>query len=99
MRLVFKLAVVVLLGVLVQCGLVRFVGTLDEGLFVVRVMVAQAQGATLDDEMIMDEAVRLFERQCRRDGFTPPSLLRERQRECQRERELERVRIASAADL
>ena len=91
MRLVLKLAAVVLLGVLAQCALVRFVGTLDEGLFVVRVMVAQARGAQGDDEMIMDEAVRLFERQCRRDGFTPPSRLRAR--------ELEQTRVASAADL
>jgi hypothetical protein len=91
MRLVFKLAAVVLLGVLAQWALVRFVGTLDEGFFIVRVMVAHAGGCQLDDEMIVDEALRLFERQCRRDGYIPPSLMREHPPE--------HVRVASAADL
>ena len=90
MRLIFKLGAIVMLGVLAQCAVVRFVDTLDEGLFVIRVMVSQARGAEVDDEMIMDEGRRLFERQCMRAGIVPPSVWQAQ--------EMERVHLASAAD-
>jgi hypothetical protein len=90
MRLVLKLGAIALLGVSAQCALIRFAGTLDEGLFVFRVMVAQAGGAKVDDEMIMDQATRLAERQWRRSGLAPPSVWQAEQ--------MERMRLASAAD-
>ena len=90
MRLILKLGAIVMLGVLAQCAVVRFVDTLDEGLFVVRVMVAQARGAAVNDEMIMDEAKRLAERQWRRMGLLPPSAWQTQ--------EMERMHLASAAD-
>ena len=90
MRLVLKLGAIVMLGVLAQCAFVRFVDTFDEGLFVVRIMVAQARGAEIDDETIMDEGRRLFERQCMRAGVVPPSVWQAQ--------EMERMHLASAAD-
>lgn len=90
MRLILKLGAIVLLGVLAQCAFVRCAGELDEGFFLVRVMISQARDVEVDDEMIMDEAKRLAERQWRRVGLVPPSVWQAEQ--------IERMQLASTAE-
>ena len=69
MRAVWKLSVIVLLGVAVQCGVVRWANEIDEAAFTIRVFCAASAGVPIDDEELITAAREMFRRQCRRDGF------------------------------
>ena len=68
MRALWKLSVIVLLGVAIQCVLVRWAGEIDEAAFVFRVLVARVQGIEADDPRLVEDAERLLHRQCARDA-------------------------------
>lgn len=66
MRILWKLSVIVLLGVAIQYTLARAAGEIDEAAFAFRVFVANLQGDRYDSSRLVDEAQRLFQRQCLR---------------------------------
>ncbi len=69
MRAVWKLSVIVLLGVAMQWGGVRWANEIDEAAFTLRVFCATSAGLPIDDEELITAAREMFKRQCRRDGF------------------------------
>ena len=71
MRAVWKLSVIVLLGVGVQCSLVRWADDIDEAAFTLRVFCAARAGVPFDDPELIAAANELFRRQCRRHGAFP----------------------------
>jgi len=73
MRVIWKFSVIVLMGVVIQCGIVRSANDIDEAAFVFRMLCATSAGVPHDDPELIDEAQRLFRRQCEREGFTQPS--------------------------
>jgi hypothetical protein len=66
MRIIWKLSAFVLLGVVMQCGIVRYADDVDEAMFIFRVGVACAQGAKIDDRELVIAASRLHRRRCER---------------------------------
>ncbi len=88
MRVIWKLAVIVMMAVVLQYGLVRSANDIDDAAFVFRMLCATSAGVPYDDPELIDEAQRLFRRQCDRGGFKHPS-----------EVERERFLIASVSDL
>ena len=72
MRIIWKLSAFMLLGVLLQCGILRYADDLDEAMFIVRVGVAQAQGAKIDDQELVVAASRLHRRRCERHRASLP---------------------------
>ena len=72
MRIIWKLSAFVLLGVLLQCGIMRYAEDLDETLFTVGVYAALAQGAEIDDPELVRAAARLHQRRCERRHAAVP---------------------------
>jgi hypothetical protein len=72
MRVVWKFSVIVLVGVVIQCGLVRSANDIDEAAFVFRMFCAQRAGVPFDDPQLVEDAQRLLARQCKRDGCALP---------------------------
>ena len=70
MRIIWKLSAFVLLGVLLQCGILRYADDVDEAMFVIRVGIARAQGAQIDDAELVVAAARLHRRRCERNNAT-----------------------------
>jgi hypothetical protein len=66
MRIIWKLSAFVLLGVVMQCGIVRYADDVDEAMFILRVGIARAQGAEIDDHELVIAASRLHRRRCER---------------------------------
>lgn len=73
MRIAWKLSIIVLLGILIQCGLIRAANEIDESAFAIRVFWATRAGMALDDPKLLDDAHRLIRRQRIRADATPPS--------------------------
>ena len=70
MRVIWKLSVFMLLGVLLQCGIVRYADDVDEAMFILRVGIARAQGVEIDDQELVVAAARLHRRRCERHNAT-----------------------------
>lgn len=66
MRMLWKLGVIVLLGVAVQWVLVHAVDDIDEAGFVARIAIAKLCGQPCDSPQLVAEAEKLFQRQCER---------------------------------
>ena len=72
MRIIWKLSAFMLLGALLQCGIVRYADDVDEAMFILRVGIARAQGAQIDDRELVVEASRLLRRRCERHRASLP---------------------------
>ena len=72
MRVIWKLSVFMLLGVLLQCGIVRYADDVDEAMFILRVGIARAQGVEIDDQELVVAAARLHRRRCERHRASLP---------------------------
>ena len=68
MRIIWKLSAFMLLGAFLQGGIVRYADDVDEAMFVLRVGIARAQGAEIDDHELVVGAARLHRRRCERRG-------------------------------
>ena len=73
MRAVWKLSVIVLLGVAVQCGVARWANEIDEAAFTLRVFCAGRAGVSFDDHELVTAARELFKRQRQREGYIEPA--------------------------
>ena len=69
MRVLWKMSVIVLLGVGIQWGIGRWANDIDEAAFAFRVFCAGQAGVPFHDPELVGAAQRLFERRCRRSGF------------------------------
>ena len=67
MRVLWKLSAFILLGTLIQSGLVRWANDIDESVFVFRMLLARIEGLPADHEESLRAAEALLQRQMARD--------------------------------